>query len=165
MNYMLLTPHILAGMYAGSLPDNFVFSPILSILSYFFLEAIPHWDPENFGRKRVQVIHYIDFTFAIILYLVIIFVKEFDVKLVLGGLFSVLMYALFLLLEHSKVHNALVEKVVNFHNKLKYTDRSLWGVLIQVSVSVICFALLFNLIDFPTWNRIRENFARNFLQK
>jgi hypothetical protein len=166
---MLLTPHVFAGMLFGSLSNDYRYAPLLGLLSYFFLELIPHWDPENDSRMIIKVIRYIDFCIAIISFVIVIFLytpsqdgilgATLDPRLVLGGIFGALPYIILyfskLLWAKNKTYLA-TEKILS---TFKYTDHSFWGILIQFSVCVICVAVIFQLIDFPTWEKIRDGFG------
>jgi hypothetical protein len=157
---MLLTPHVLAGMLFGGVAGT-TFSPFAGIFSYFFLEMIPHWDPTN-DKKRGLIIKFIDFVFALAAFFIVVVLKGSETAYIIGGMFSAFTFFFFYILNSSSLKNRYLVKLMDFKFKIKYTDKTLWGVLIQLSICIICLALIFNLVDFPTWSRIQQNFLNNF---
>jgi hypothetical protein len=166
---MLLTPHILAGMLFGTFTDDYRLSPFLGLFSYIVLECIPHWDSDNFSKSWVKVVRYIDFCLAAIAFIMIIFLKQtsgnlssngivFDIRYILGGLFGAIPYFVFNLGPLAFSTSPFFTWAKKAHSFFRYEDKSVWGVLIQVSVCIICLAIIFKLVDFPTWERLSREF-------
>lgn len=152
---MLLTPHILSGMVFGGFASNPALSPFLGVLSYFVLEMIPHWDPENRDRKIVNLIKIADLWVGIISFLVVIgLIGSNPAKNILGGISTGLVYLLFSVLHLFPHQNEFVKQLHKYKIGIKYTDRSSWGILIQVSICILAVAILFKLVDFPSWQKI-----------
>ncbi len=161
---MLLTPHVLTGMLAGSLAPNFLLSPFYSLASYFLLEMIPHWDPEKDKNRRGEIIHYIDILFSISALFTVIIARDLNPKYIFGGLTSFILYFVFYYASKLEIKNYYFNLLKNLKNNLKYTDKSMWGILVQVSVCILVLTIIFDLIDFPTWDRIQKNIFVNILR-
>jgi len=151
---MLFTPHILSGMMFGSFASDYGFAFLLGFFSYFLLELIPHWDPEETNKKSIATIRYIDVGLAAISFLVVIMTKQLDKSYILGGIGAIVPYICFQLAPFF-THHEIVLKLVKFKKRLTYKDKSAWGVLIQLSICIISVSIMFQLIDFPTLDKIR----------
>lgn len=164
---MLLTPHVLAGMTFGNFSDNYVFSGVLGAFSYLAMELIPHWDPENKNRKLVRLIRQIDFILAPSATLVVIFFKLLELEgqngasysFILGGVVAMVIYMSIYFAPVDRSSKSLLAKIKYAHSRIKSTDRTIWGILIQVSVCILSITILFALIEFPTMDKIREQFG------
>lgn len=146
---MLLTPHVFAGMLAGSFTSDYVLSPFFGLASYFILEIIPHWDPENHNRTDVRFIRILDIVVATISFFVVILMKQLDPRYVLGGIFAAIPYLFFYFSDLMKINS----RILTWKKKFQYTDRSAWGILIQGAICIIAITIIFNLIDFPSKDR------------
>lgn len=155
---MLLTPHVLSGMLFGSMFPGPLLVPFVSFFSYILLELIPHWDLEDSKKKTALLIRYIDVIASIILYVTLILLKQFNLSLALGGIVSATIYIFFFLVHSLQDENHTFKKIHVVKSKLKNHDRSLWGILIQLAICVICVTVILGLVDFPTWERFQRNF-------
>lgn len=163
---MLLTPHVLAGMLFGSFSNSVYMVPFLGLFSYFVLELIPHWDPQNFNKPIIKILRYIDFCIASVAFIVILFLKQtsgnlsssgiiFDMRYLVGGIFGALPYFIFNLFPLLLTDSNFFTRAKDMHKKFTYNDRSVWGLMIQISICIICIAILFKLVDFPTLQRLQ----------
>lgn len=166
---MLLTPNILtASMLSHSFSDNWVLSIVLGVVTYFFLNLIPHWDPQNFDKPIVKIARYLDFsmTSAYVLFMIfVLFQKDqsftfslnsldvnFNLQSVLGAFANLFVYLAFYFLDTNK--NKVWQFFVKIDKKFRYIDRSLWGIFVQFALTILSFTILFRLIDFPSWNKV-----------
>jgi hypothetical protein len=161
---MLLTPHVLSGMFFADMSPSVFLVPFFSVISFFFLEMIPHWDPEFETSRKNTILRSIDIVLSLVSFLSIVLFRGFDFGVIIGGVSSFLIYFVFHFLSLVKVENPLLSKLNGFRKKLKYHDRSAWGIMVQVAICVLCVTLLLNLVDFPTWERIRKNLLVNLLR-
>lgn len=168
---MLLTPHILAGtLVGGTLGTSPFMSVVLSFFTYFILEFIPHWDPENRTRLIVKIARTLDLLCASLFLFFLAFIAfqqdstlsitsnglpvEFNLKHVLAGSTSFIMYVVVYLITELSGKKENLKRFSDFLKKLNYEDRTIWGIIIQIAIPVMSIAILFRLIDFPSLQRI-----------
>lgn len=161
---MLLTPHVLTGMIAGRLSSSVVLSVFLSLVLFFIIEMIPHWDPVEDKSRRTVVIRLADLGISLILFLTLIFFNDFDINILIGGITSFFVYIFFYLIDLFKPKSESLSWIWKFRKRVKYEDKSVWGILIQLSICILGITFLLNLIDIPTWDRIRRNILINVLR-
>ena len=113
---MLLTPNILtASMLSHSFSSNWILSIVVGLLTYFLLNLIPHWDPQNYNKLIVKVARYLDFslTSAYVLFMIfVLFQKDqsftfslnslevnFNLQSILGAFSNLIIYLAFYFLD------------------------------------------------------------------
>lgn len=160
---MILTPHLLSGMTFGTFSDNVFLAFFLGALSYIFIELIPHWDPENKNKKFVKVLRVFDFIFAplallsvvvSLLYLGDDYTRIYN--MLAGGVAATFIYIILYVAFFYRGKGKFLQKMSKFHRTFKNSDRTVWGVLVQLAVCIICITLLFELIHLPTIQEARE---------
>jgi hypothetical protein len=156
---MLMTPHVLSGMVFGDIPGSYLWAPALGLLSYFVLELIPHWDPEDPQKKRFTLVRSLDFGICFILFFLFSALRDFDAGVMLGGLFAGVPYLIFYIIMIFAHEGSIPGLIHHYKSKIKYSDKSVWGVIIQFAICMLAIAILFDLVDFPTWEKIREQFT------
>lgn len=161
---MLLTPHVLTGMLVGGLTPSIFLVPFTALISFVLVELIPHWDPSDNTKKRTAIIRYIDFFLALIALLVVTILKDMSFGHLFGGFFVAVYYIFFFLLTHLPIENPKLFTLKHFKKKLTYSDRSFWGILIQASICILVISIMFDLIDFPTWDKLTRNLFSNVMQ-
>jgi len=166
---MLLTPNILtASMLSLSFSESWWLSIFIGVFTYFFLNLIPHWDPENYQKLIVKVARYIDFSLASVYALFMFFVLfqkdfsftfslnslevNFNIQSILGAFTNLLIYLAFYFFDNKD--NKIWAFFVRIDKKLRYVDRSVWGIFIQIAITILSITILFRLIDFPSWNKV-----------
>jgi hypothetical protein len=159
---MLLTAHILSGMTFGSLTAKTYLSPLFGFLSYFVLESIPHWDIRDSYKKFAKIIRILDFTLAFFSFALILILNQLNMRLILGGITSVVVYLFFYLGELNNSEKGFWGFLKKLKKKIQYHDKSVWGILIQIAICVLAVAIIFNLIDFPTWNRVKTELFNHY---
>lgn len=172
---MLLTPNVLtASMLAYSFSDEWWISTLVGVLTYFFLNLIPHWDPENYQKLIVRVARFIDFLLALIFLLfmvIVIWYKDlsfiilsdsFELNLnehsFIGALTNLIVYLFFYFFDNKNIK--IWGFFLSIDKKLRYVDRSIWGISIQIAVTILSFTIVFGLIDFPSWKNILDQLLR-----
>lgn len=160
---MLLTPHALSGMAFADQVDNIFISVFLVILSYFILEFVPHWDPENNTNQRANLVKVLDFGFTIlsfglvILYKFLFLESDLDLNFFIGGVVALILYFMF----HypPKLFGMKVYIFVSqFHKSYKRVDRSIWGMTIHVAVSIIAIAFLLGQVTITGLSGVVDQF-------
>jgi hypothetical protein len=168
---MLLTPNILTASLLSHDFSGSVFGSILiSVLTYFVLNLIPHWDPQNHNRLIVKIARYLDFAFSAsyLAFMVIVLFQpdsslnftlnsqevNFNLYSVLGAFVNAIIYLAFYAATILNIKNKFIKKLISFDITVRYHDRSLWGILVQIGLTILSLTLLFRLIGFPSWDRI-----------
>lgn len=163
---MLLTPHLMAGAFVSSyFGGNIFISVIVTFLNYFFIESIPHWDPENPKKKLTHITRYLDYFFSSIIITFCIYI------LFLGGKLSFVSYGLNVTLNYFHISGVFItlliyliinllttlsnppKYVVSFlklYKRIKNNDRSYWGIFIQFAIVVVSFAIIFRYFHIPS---------------
>ena len=162
---MLLTPHVLSGMMFGGFANDYRLSPFLGLISYFIVELIPHWDPENKDSKTVLWIRFLDIILAFVTFFGVIMFMQIDPdrrnmvpQYLLGGIGGSLPYLFFFAAMWNHHISDTLLKAHTFKSKIKFRDRSGWGILIQVAICILCIAIIFKLLPFPSWNKFVQQF-------
>lgn len=156
---MLLTPHVFSGMTFASFVNNPIEGALMGLLSFFFVEFIPHWDPEGFNQKKARPLLIVDFFVAFGAYFIVLFLKGLDLSILLGGLFGALPYMFFFTAEIMSGNYKLMEKLHLFKLKAKHVDKTFWGIAIQVSICILAIAILFQNelnLRFPSLDKLQS---------
>ncbi len=170
---MLLFPTVLVGSLFGySFGGNFFGAIIAGLISYYLINLIPHWSPENFSRKDVVIIRYTDFVvsacyFSFLLFVVLAtdgdfaFKSSFSQEIVIfnylhfwGALAASSLFLFFYFVKNKSFENIVLKLFIEYSQKLAYTDRSLWGIFVQIAIVIVSLTILFSFIDFPSWQTI-----------
>lgn len=168
---MLFVPTILTGSLFGmSFGTNFIFAFISGFISYYLINIIPHWAPENFQKKWVLIVRYIDLAlgggyFLFLLY--VVFAQNsflsftinglevvFDIRHFAGAIGAMIPFFFVYLGKTQEFRNDILLKTFNLMKKISYQDRTFWGIFVQIAITIVAITILFRLIDFPSWQRI-----------
>lgn len=168
---MLLLPTLLfASVMGNSFAGNIFMAFFVGLISFFLINLIPHWTPENFQKKSVVFIRYTDFVLAGLYFCFLIFAvlqPGFDLQLEINGyevafntihliatLAAAILYFFFYYYKAKEIKNRYIKAFYDFGEMISYKDRSLWGLFVQFAIIVVCVTILFHLIDFPSWQKI-----------
>lgn len=145
--------HALLGSLIGESFNSAWLILIISLISHFILDMIPHWDGyfnnklfqisgRAIVRKSTVILHFIDFLFAV--FLIIILYLKFDSKLmILGAVVSIfpdmIKVAYHTPMRKSKSYISLLK----FHSKIQREVNWKAGLLTQLVVLFILLKIVF----------------------
>lgn len=162
---MLLAPHVVASMaLADQVDTNVIILTIILVVFYFFLELIPHIEPEDatrksISKKNIKTAFVIDFIGSLgIIFLVGMskwFYNNSNIETVdspyyfiFGGFVSFILYLSFHHGTKIPIKIDILNHLNKVHHKIRRLDPSIWGVAVQFSVLIISIAFLFDAIEF-----------------
>lgn len=168
---MLLIPTILVGSLFGyAFGTNLISAFLVGLISYFLLNIIPHWNPRNFENHYVVTIRYLDFAFGLTYFFFLFFailqkgnsltfainnsLVLFDARHFFGALGALLLFLFYYFLKNKEIKNIIIKKIYDLGQMISYQDRSLWGIFVQIAITIVSITILFRLIDFPSWQKI-----------
>lgn len=151
LSKMFYFVHILAGALIGKYIPSLWPVIILSIISHFILDIIPHWDgftnkplkkyKLQINKKRI-IIRTADMLISIIL--VFILFAKFSSTIMFAGIFFALLPDMAKILYFTQLKNTnLVENYMYFHAKIQGKANWKLGLIIQVIISTILLVIIF----------------------
>lgn len=166
---MLLTPHLVTMSYIATFMEPNALTVILgTIVSYFIIELIPHWDPKNFESTWVTYFRLFDLLFGsayLVLLLFIVFSQPNGFILLnkqitigfysfLASIVTLIMWVFFNIFRQYIPKNTLPRQIADFFAGIKYEDKSFWGITIQFSITFLSFVFLFGIAQPPDFSNI-----------
>lgn len=168
---MLLFANILASVFISvSFGLDPIMSGIMGFFSYFILNLIPHWVPENKKSQMNKIINILDYIFGLIFISflsIALFQKSletnitlngnlitFDISSLIAAITSSITYTFFNILENIDIKSEFLKKLLTIKNSLEYKDMSFWGISIHIAIIILSISLLFRLIDLPSWQKV-----------
>ncbi len=151
LSKMFYFVHILAGALIAKYIPSLWPVIILSIVSHFILDIIPHWDgftnkPSKkyklqINKKRI-IIRAIDMLIGIIL--VFILFAKFSSTIMLIGIFFSLLPDMAKILYFTPLKNTkIIESYMHFHSRIQGKSNWKLGLLIQVLISIALLIAIF----------------------
>lgn len=148
---MFYLVHILAGALIGRYIPSLWIVIILSIISHFILDIIPHWDgftnkPSKeyklqINKKRI-IIRTADMLMSIVL-VSILFTKSSSTIMFIGIFFSLLPDLTKILYFTPLKNTKIIENYMHFHAKIQGKANWKLGLIIQVIISAILLIGIF----------------------
>lgn len=174
---MLFSANILVSILCSiSFGLNPVSSFFAGLLVFFILNLIPH---STFWKKHKlisQIVITLDFIIGFsFLFLVTISLLEHSKEIIISmnsnsvilgissffaGLASTIVYCLFFYLENSEPKSKFLQQLLIYKRKIEYKDNSFWGVFIHIAIIILALAILFRLIDLPTWQKFISDISK-----
>lgn len=168
---MLFVPTVLVGSLFGfAFTSNIFFAFFAGLISYFLINIIPHWSPENHSKKFVLAIRYADFVLGTgyFVFLVLVLFSQgssvsfminglevvFDSRHFFGALGGIIPFLFVYIGKIKEYKNKYFLDCFKLAKKFSYQDRSFWGIFVQIAITIVAITILFRLIDFPSWQRI-----------
>lgn len=151
---MFILIHVLLGGLIGEYYHSVLLIVLISLLSHFILDIIPHWDGGDFDRKffnktgmffsgKISVfINILDVIICI--FLMSFLYKEFHSKLMLAGAFAGMIPDLAKLGYLTKLRkNRHFINYLKFHSRIQKDVNWRIGLITQIIITVFLIILLF----------------------
>lgn len=166
---MLLTPHLVTMSYIATFMEPNALTVILgTIVSYFIIELIPHWDPKNFESIWVTYFRLFDLLLGSVYLVLLLFIvfsqpngfillnKQITIEFYsfLASIVTLIMWVFFNIFRQYIPKNTLPRQIVDFFAGIKYEDKSFWGIAIQLSITFLSFVFLFGIAQPPDFSNI-----------
>ncbi len=174
---MLLLATILVGTwFASSFTTSIFIAIAIGSISYYFLHLIPHWDINEIDNKFIDVLRFFDFISSGI-FMAFLFLPLFQINQILefsinglsieftyihlaGAIGAAFIFFINYLGRTRDFKNVILSKFLEFGAKIKYQDKSIWGIAVQLAVIIVALTSLFRLINFPSWQMILEQLLK-----
>lgn len=166
---MLLTPHLVTISYIATLMEPNIFTIVLgTIISYFIIELIPHWDPKNFESILITYFRLFDLILGSIYLVLLLFLVFSDPKgfflfnkqitisffSFLASVVTLVIWVFFNIFRQYIPKGTLPRQIADFFAGIKYEDKSFWGIAIQFSMTFLSFVFLFGIAQPPDFSNI-----------
>lgn len=152
---MLITPHIIIGLYLASFYEPVFAWPAAFISHFLFDFFLPHWNPHiyselkkdsKFSQKTLKTIS-VDLFLSLIILLIVMFKNipntDLIISLMVASFFSILPDLLVIPFFFFKSKNCLLGKFINFEHKYQASANKFWGLLSQFIVTSLCLWQIF----------------------
>lgn len=152
---MLITPHILIGLYLASSYQPIFAWPAAFVSHLIFDFFYPHWNPHiyselknkgHFGQNTLKTIA-ADLFISLIITLIIMFKNipntQIVISLMVAGFMSILPDLLVIPFFFFKSKNGILKKIINFEHKYQADAGKFWGLISQLFIIILCLWQIF----------------------